>query len=308
MSIIKPKAKLIKVNDYVTLRVIQLTRQRNGESMIPSYVNQLRSTIEKLGVLPYGETPTYISYIQAKRSFVVKTNNGKFYLLTVYLTNNVSWIYEVRRSLGQLSCCARAHATNEGLPDLKLERTYQEKYSAFLTSNMLPCQKHFLENLDDPYKYIRDTTNKNTLRLDESEISDTTKITYRLLIRLIAGDTPYSAQIPTAEAKSMHEAELMHMRVTQLSDIGIILNDCKDILSDVEERKDVLAEQDIDLVALEAIEASVEGAMDALEMLATDLQRGDAGVKNGGRLYKNMEVIKTLQRQIQSVQFSMFII
>lgn len=308
MSINKHKAKLIKVNDSVTLRIMQLTRQRNGESMVPGYVNQLRGTIEKLGVLPYGETPTFISFIQAKRSFVVKTNVGKFYLLTVYLTNNVSWIYEVRRSLGQPSCCARAHATNNGLPDLKLERTYQEKYNAFLAANMLPCQKHFLENLDDPYKYIRNTTQQNTLRLDENEISDTTKITYRLLIRLIAGDTPYSAQIPTAEAKEMYEAELVHMRITQLSDIGLVINDCQDILADIKEREQNLEAQDIDLVSLKALAESVNGSVTALEMLATDLQRGDAGVENGGRLYKSMEVIKTIQRQIQSVQFSMFII
>lgn len=308
MSINKAKAKLIKVNNHVTLRVIQLPRQRNGESMVPAYVNQLRSAIEKLNVLPYGETPTFISFIQAKRSFVVKTNTGKFFLLTIYLTGNVSWIYEVRRSLGQPSCCARAHATNEGLPDLKLERTYQVQYNAFLTANMLPCQKHFLENLDDPYAYIRDTSKRNTLRLNESEISDTTKITYRLIIRLIAGDLPYSAQIPTAEAKEMHDAELMHMRITQLSDIGLILNDCHEILADIKERENNLEEQNIDLAALVALSESVNGSVTALEMLATDLQRGDAGVENGGRLYKSMEVIKTIQRQIQSVQFSMFII
>lgn len=307
-NIIKPVPKLVKLNEHVTLRVIQLTRQKNGEAMVPAYVNMLRGVLEKMNVLPYGETPTFISFIQAKRSFVVRTNAGKFYLITAYLTNNVSWIYEVRRSLGQPSCCARAHATSQGLPSLKLERTYQEKYNAFLSANMLPCQKHFLENLDDPYKYVRTTAARNSLRLDENEIGDTTKITYRLLIRLIGGETPFSAQIPTSEAKEMHEAELVHMRVTQLSDIGLILSDCREILTDIEQRVATLEEQDIDLVALLALKVSVTGAVDALKLLAEQMEQGKAGIENLGRLYKNMEVIKVIQRQIQSVQFSMFII
>lgn len=308
MSIISVKAKFTKVNEHLSVRLIQLNRQRSGEPMISSYVNQLRSVIDRLGILPYGETATFISFIQAKRSFAIRTNNAKHYLLTAYLTEPVSWIYEVRRSLGQDSCCARAHATSQGLPSINLERTYQEKYNTFSNANMLPCQKHFLENLDDPYKYIHSTIKKNTLRLDEKEVCETTKITYRLLISLISGDTPYSAKLSPADAKEVYDNEIMHMRITQLNDIGLIVNDCNDIITEIQLREDNIQEYNVDPVSLNAMRISAEGTISALSQIATAIEHGQASMENGGRLYKNTEVIKTLQRQTQSLQFSMFII
>lgn len=302
----KPKAKYIDVNEFLTLRVIQLNRQRNGESMLPQAVNQLRTAIEHLQILPYGETPTFITFIQAKRSFVIRTNQARFYLLTAYLKPNVSWIYEVRRSLGQPKCCARAHSTNQGLPDFKLERTYQTAFNAFLGSNMLPCQKHFLEHVSDPFKYIRETIRNNSIRIEENETTETTKITYRILIQLIAGNRPYSAALTPAEIKEISELELQHLRITQLTDIHTVINECKEIIDDIDERYGE-DEQEVDQVTLEALGDSVDGSLVALEKLQTQIQEGTASM-NSGCLYKNMEVIKTIQRQIQSIQFSMSII
>lgn len=304
--LVKPKAKYIDVNEFLTLRVIQLNRQRNGESMLPAAVNQLRTAIEHLNILPYGETPTFITFIQAKRSFVIRTNAARFYLLTAYLKQNVSWIYEVRRSLGQSKCCARAHSTNQGLPDIKLERTYQTAFNAFLGSNMLPCQKHFLEHLSDPFAYIRDTVRNNSIRIDEAETTETTKITYRILIQLIAGNRPYSAALTPSEINEMVELELQHMRITQLNDIGTVMKECREIIEEIDERYGD-EDPEIDTVTLEALGDSVDGSLAALEKLQLQIQQGVASA-DSGRLYKNMEVIKTIQRQIQSVQFSMSII
>ena len=307
LNLVSKVEKTMDINPYVTLRLVQLPKQKQGDQMNPSYANLLRQTIEKTGILPYGDIPVFVSFIYAKRSFLVKTNTAKFFLLTPFLKGNTSWIYEVRRNLGQDHCCARAHATGQGLPGIKLERTYPDIHNAFMNRNMLPCQKHFLDNMDAPYDYISKTANKNKIRLDENEITDTVKISYRVLIKLISGEAPFSSKLDEEEAKEISMAEMKQIRLTQLGDIAGIVRDARLIVEEAESREAANTD-DVDLSTLKAVRFTVTGSICALEEIKVNLENTKDSELSIVRLYKSMEVIKVVQRQVQSIQFSMLAI
>lgn len=300
--------RTVPVNSMVSIEIMTMGHMRRKGSISSDCANKIKFTLQQRNLLGYNETPHFVSYLNNKRSFVASTTNGTNYHIRATFSNNFCWIYEMHRRIGQDRCCARAHATGEGLPDESMILAHAHAHSVFSSASLIPCQKCFLQHKDDPYTYIGQVISHNRLNLTVDEVTNRQIVTSRVMAELISGSTPMCEELVGDERF-----------VVACSELRQIVRSIERTIHEVKQLADMIIKKTDDNAADEWVsEAPLKGIvprdlftnnfcrslMSSIIKLEESISRLDVTKSSYDEIHATQEYIVTIRRSLQSFEFS----
>lgn len=302
---LNPHKTTTPVNSLVSVELFEFGSSKRHSVMRSFDATTMKKTIMQLGLLPDFQMVSYVNYLPSKRSFIVSTTTNRHYHLRPIFSHGFSWIYELRRRIGMPHCCARAHATGEGLPDEALRRSHQEAHGIFASSDAIPCQRCFMSYSAHPEVYIERMIADNTINIQAAELKDSNLITYRTIMALLQRRDSFNALLPAAERFLISCGELTQLRQSILRQV----NDIKNTATEMMRMTDEGAENDfvgvegtlpVDLVTNTITRASLS----SLEVFGESVEKLDITKSNYTNMFTAQEYVSVFRKQLQAMEFA----
>lgn len=302
---LKPIKHITPINSLVSVELFEFGNSRRHATMRPEDASALKRTINNLNLMPDYQIVNFVNFLPSKRSFIISTTSNRHYHMRPIFSTGFSWIYETRRRIGMPHCCARAHATNEGMPDDQLRRAYQYAYGIFASSDAIPCQRCFLEYVNKPEVYIQRMISMNSINITAADLKDYNLITYRTLIAILSRKFSANDALGANERYLISCGELTNMKqsiIRQVAEIKSLAESMVEFTDDAaaDDWSGSTGDLPVDLVTNTIARTS----LNSLDVFGDAVQAIDISKSSYSNMFTAQEYIHVFRKQLQSMEFA----